>query len=126
MSFITDLLHFPFKGRQEKACQDRSGLTKRDFVTSLVNSQEDESAANLLWDFLVDAAVVKNFIPHPDDNFLWMYGLAEEDLDEDIILEILKRLGIDPPTPGIVDEVGEVTSPKELMRLVRLSREAQA
>jgi len=76
------------------------------------------NAASRLWDLLVDAAVIEDFRPMPDDHFHWLYGLAEEDLDDDIILRLIDEMKIHRPEPKSVEDLVEISSPRDLIRLL--------
>jgi hypothetical protein len=118
---ILDILEFPFRGRQKRARRCRDDVTKETFIQALVLDEGSKEAASLLWDLLVDSAVIPDFRPLPDDKLLWLYGLADEDLDEDIILRIFNELKITPPSSQITEAVGEIRTPRDILRLVSIS-----
>ena len=94
------------------------------FVDALASDELERQAAGLLWDKLIEIAIVPDFRPSPDDNFLHIYGLADEDLDEDVILAILKSLKRVPPAEAVMTEIGPITSPQQFMQLVRQTVQA--
>lgn len=122
MITFADILQFPIRGRQRRAREQREDITREEFVAALAQDDFEARAADLLWDKLVEAAMIKDFRPLPDDHFLRLYGLTEEDLDEDIILEILVALGISVPPPELAREAGPIETPRDLLRLVRLAQ----
>lgn len=122
MRALDFVIQLPFSWRQRQARRLRDDITREQFIAALAQDDFEARAAALLWDKLVEAAMIEDFRPLPDDDFLRLYGLAEEDLDEDIILEILIGLGIGVPPPGVAGEAGPIGSPRDLLRLVRLAR----
>jgi hypothetical protein len=116
LDFVVQL---PFSWRQRRARALRDEMTRERFVAELASGDAEELAARLLWDKLVDIAVVPDFRPSPDDNFLYIYGLADEDLDDDLILRILTTLKRNPPPPPLVRRIGPISSPRDFMKLMR-------
>lgn len=114
------MFQFPFRHRQKAALSERRNVTKAAFVGQLAQSDLERRAAGKLWDLLVDAAVVEDFRPLPDDDFLRLYGLADEDLDDDIIFSILQSVGL-TPSSEVITAAGVMRSPKDFIRLVRLA-----
>lgn len=115
---VLDILQFPIRGRQKRARRDREGVTKEAFVSALGQHDQTKKAASLLWDLLAEAAVVPDFRPLPDDKLRWMYGLAEEDLDEDIILRIFQELKLTVPSADAIEATGEIRTPRDVIKLV--------
>lgn len=124
MGALDFVVQLPFSWRQSRARAVREDMTQHKFVSALASDDLEERAAGLLWEKLVEAAVISDFRPKPDDNFLRIYGLAEEDLDEDIVMAILIQLGFGVPRPAVIEQAGEIASPREFMQLVRLTRSA--
>ncbi|HEX8534731.1 MAG TPA: hypothetical protein VF662_11235 [Allosphingosinicella sp.] len=122
MGWLLEIIQLPLRRKQRSALKSRYDVTKDSFVRSMADDPLDEAVASFIWDFLVDAAVVIDFKPLPDDNFLRMYGLAEEDLDDDLILRTFENLQLPPPSSSTIEQVGEIKCPQDIMRLVRLSR----
>jgi hypothetical protein len=121
---LLSVIQFPFRQRQNAVHKERMNITKSFFVEELAQSDLERHAAAKLWDLLVEAAVVEEFRPLPNDNFLRLYGLADEDLDDDIILPVLHSIGLDPD-PQIVASVGTVESPIDVMKLIRAIQSGQ-
>lgn len=126
MGVFLSIVQFPFRQRQRRARAQRGWVTSDVFCQALGIRPDERPIAESIWDLLVEAAVIDDFRPLPDDSFLHMYGLAEEDLDEDIILKLLTRFGLAPPKDHVVDEVGEIASPIELMQLIRIANQVRA
>lgn len=125
MNILDFLVQLPFSWRQQHANGLRSDMTRERFIATLAINEVEERAASLLWEKLVEVSVVPDFKPCPDDDLLRLYGLAEEDLDEDIIMSIFETLGLDLPSPATLERIGKITSPKLLISLLRLSGEGQ-
>lgn len=119
MNALDFVVQFPFSWRQSRARALREDMTRDRFIHGLGSDELERQAAGMLWDKLIAVAVVPDFRPFPDDNFLYMYGLADEDLDEDIILAILTSLGRILPSPAVIRNIGPIASPKEFVQLVR-------
>ena len=122
MKSLRFIAQLPFSRRQGQALQGRDGVTREHFISELALDEVEASAADLLWDKLVQAAVVTDFRPKPDDNFLYLYGLADEDLDDDLIFEILSNLNLPLPSSSALSLVGNIDTPQDFMKLVRLVR----
>ena len=125
MNLFLDLVQFPFRRRQKAARKGRDGVTRIGFVEQLAEAAAEKRAAGLLWDLLVEAAVIDDFRPLPDDSLPELYGLAEEELDEDLILHILQAMELPPPCPAALSEIGEVETPRDVMRLIRAARDSE-
>ncbi|HET9638266.1 MAG TPA: hypothetical protein VFP12_03585 [Allosphingosinicella sp.] len=121
MKTLAFLVQLPFSWRQHKVRARRNDMTRERFVAALATNDAEELAAGILWDKLAEVAVIPDFRPDPDDDFLYLYGLADEDLDEDIILEILTSLGLKPPSPFELQRVGRISSPRDFVKLVKLA-----
>ena len=61
------------------------------------------------------------FSPYPSDRLLKVYGLAEEDLDVDVIMDILKRLNCRAPDQATVNAIGAINTPADIVRFVEAS-----
>jgi len=120
MKIIKKILEQPFLGRQERLAAGRLTMSKTDFVNNLASSEIGRRAALLLWDKLQDEKCSKDFYPHPDDNLANVFGLAEEDLDEDIILYIFRSLDITPPDSKVMMAFGPIETPRDIVRLIEL------
>jgi hypothetical protein len=88
---LDQVLQWPLYKRQRALAANRPVLTKNDFVGQISTTAIGRAAAELLWEELEALKVVDEFHPDPLDDLLKVYGLADEDLDEDIILAIIRR-----------------------------------
>jgi hypothetical protein len=121
------ILQWPLYQRQQLS-RSRVALSKLAFVEQLAGSDVGRAAAALLWDALLEVRCYEDFSLDPPDDFLDVYGLAEEDLDEDVILSILQRLAQPIPDKHTLATVGPITTPKDFIPWVetRASRQASS
>jgi len=75
----------------------------------------------MLWGKLAETIICDQFTPYPDDDLLKAFGLAEEDLDEDVILEIVKATGSVVPDRDMLAKFGPVNTPADIIRLIEAS-----
>ncbi|MFC0132351.1 hypothetical protein [Massilia eurypsychrophila] len=93
-----------------------------EFVRRIVAAGGDEEAAWLVHAELAGWINVAGFSPYPEDKLDWVYGIAEEELDEDLILEMLRKLKIKLPTSEALLALGPINTPIEIAHLVRRAR----
>jgi hypothetical protein len=86
------LFELPLVLRQRRLASGRARMTKEEFVCETASTELRELAAAIVWDKLSGLKAYGEFSPYPSDSLLNVFGLAEEDLDVDIIMDILKRL----------------------------------
>jgi len=115
---ISFLLGLPFSYRQKKLAGERGRIDKPEFVSRIVAGGGDERAGEILWDALVSGCVSEGFTPYPDDSLGRVYGVAEEDLDEDLILRTLRELHIPIPDRDFVQSFGVIDSPLRVAQFV--------
>lgn len=109
-----------------RVMQSRASYTKDDFARFFEQQDVPQKILDEVWDALVDVAVVEDFKPHPDDDIGWVFGAAEEDLDEDIILALLHRCGCRVPTMEEMLPMDPVDTVGDLVRfLTKMSPEQQ-
>jgi hypothetical protein len=116
-SLIQRLLDWPFQGRQLLAMKQREGYTKGDFRRQLCDAGGDDEVIEQVWTILADHAV-DGFKPRPENNLQYMFGLAEEDLDEDVILRLLEANGCRIPDDSEVAAMGPVDTVADLVMFV--------
>ncbi|HLL30426.1 MAG TPA: hypothetical protein VK403_05470 [Allosphingosinicella sp.] len=117
MNAIDFVVQLPFSWRQQRVQAQRNSVSRERFIAALANNEIEVRAAGHLWDKLREIAVVRDFRPCPEDDFLHLYGLADEDLDEDVILAILTVMEREPPSPAALQRIGKIRSPREFMQL---------
>lgn len=125
MASLKFVFGLPFSLRQRRLAMARPSISKQDFVDRSASSELGKAAASILWDKLIELRVVDELTPYPDDDLLHTYGLADEDLDEDIILDILKSLNRTVPSENVVRTVGPINSPLDIVRLVESRPQAE-
>lgn len=89
-----------------EACQrlwmgQRQDYGREDFIQHFEHAPD---IAAEVWSALSHEAVVEGFKPHPDDDLLQVFGLADEDLD-DLVLELLERCHCRVPHPSETDKM---------------------
>lgn len=115
------ILGRPLLVRQRDLASGRSPMTKEHFIEAVSSTDLGEAAANFLWEKLSELVVYDGFTPHPDDDLLKVYGLAEEDLDEDVILEIIRVTASNVPDQEALAQFGPVNTPSDIIRLIEKS-----
>jgi hypothetical protein len=75
---------------------------------------------------LKEWTVVPDFTPYPGDSSGSVFGIAEEELDEDLILSMLRELAVPIPTKAQVSAFGPVDTPLRIAQLVALCRRSTA
>lgn len=120
--FLQKVLALPFSRRQERLAMERPRLSEDQFAKQVVDEGGDEEAAYIIRKKLCDWAYAGEFTPYPDDDLTRVYGIAEEELDEDLILAVLNELGVPPPNAEQLKEFGSVETPLRVARLVSFAR----
>jgi hypothetical protein len=118
---LKDFLEGPLLLKQRRLAADRPPMSKESFVDAVASTDLGRSAANMLWEKLAEITICDQFTPYPDDDLLKAFGLAEEDLDEDLILEIIKATGSVAPDRNMLANFGSVNTPSDIIRLIEAS-----
>jgi hypothetical protein len=79
---------------------ERGAYSLEDFVKFFCARGIKANVAVAAWKAFSEVAMVKDFKPHPEDSLISMYGLAEEDLGEDVVLALLLQLEARVPSPS--------------------------
>lgn len=116
-SMIQRILDWPFRGRQLRAMKAREGYTKSDFQDLLFNAGGDREVIEDVWEILSDHAI-DGFKPKPEDNLTYIFGLAEEDLDEDVLLMLLEKYGCRIPNESEIASMRPVDTVQDLVMFV--------
>src|SRR5689334_23184057 len=119
---ITRLLGLPFYIRQRKLARSRPPMTEAAFVTSIVDAGGDAAAAIAAWKVLTDRTLDDGLSPYPEDSLGSIYGLAEEDLDEDLILPFLNDHKIAVPSQDAIAAFGPIDSTIRLAQFISFCR----
>ena len=115
------IVRLPWSERQRQLAAKRPRMTKDQFVAQSGTTELGMRAAALLWEELQPWRAWDSFTPYPYDDFGEVFGLGEGELDEDIILQILRALNV--PTPGDheIAMIGKGDMAKDLVRLIEAS-----
>jgi hypothetical protein len=116
----------PFSWRQKRLTRSRVSLTEPEFVQSITEQGGDDAAASSLWKRLNEAKHVAEFTPYPSDDLGVVFGIAEEERDQDLILDMLNELGIRIPTAAQLSAFGPVDTPLRVAQLVASCRRSAA
>lgn len=104
MAGLKALFELPLVLRQRRSASGRAQMAKEEFVSETASTELGKLAAAIVWDKLSGLKAYGEFSPYPSDSLLNMFCLAEEDLDVDIIMDILKRLNCAVPDPSWLPE----------------------
>ncbi|TAK52189.1 MAG: hypothetical protein EPO25_14295 [Gammaproteobacteria bacterium] len=115
---IQFLLGLPFSYRQKKLTAGRPSIGQEQFVSMISTDSADRSTAEKIWDALVACRIDNNFAPYPDDSLGRVYGIAEEELDQDLIARILKDLDLPIPDRDFTERFGVIDSPRRVAKFV--------
>ncbi len=121
MFSLKTLLERPLSSKQRSLAASRPPMSKEQFVDAVASTDLGHSAADMLWEKLAEATVYGQFTPYPDDDLLKVFGLAEEDLDEDVILEIITATGSVVPDRNQLKKFGPVNTPADIVKLIEMS-----
>lgn len=108
-------LCWPLYERQLRLKRDREGYTKENFISSLSENAISKDVAEDVWNILANMAVVEGFKPAPEDDLLNVFGLAEEDLDEDIVLMLLLKYKCNVPSDDEMRMFGPIATVGDLV-----------
>ncbi|MDH0865009.1 hypothetical protein [Mitsuaria sp. GD03876] len=100
-------------------------MDETSFARAIEAEGGDALAAPLIRAKLMVLVDEPGFTPHPGDSLLRVFGLAEEDKDEDLILAVLEELGLRPPDQATVMAFGEIDTPLRVAEFVTLARAGQ-
>lgn len=125
-SVLQGILALPFSRRQKRLMKSRSPLSEGDFVDQVIAEGGDREAAIIVYRKLREWTYAEDFTPYPEDSLGQIYGIAEEELDEDLILDTLNGLRVTPPSKERVATFGPVDSPLRVAQLVSLARSDEA
>lgn len=121
---VQKFLALPFSARQSALAKKRTAISHSDFVSLITRSGGDAGAADLIHSKLQDWIYHNSFTPHPDDSLSAVFGIAEEELDEDIIMDVLATLGLSAPPQQEVTAFGPIDTATRVAQFVALARTA--
>jgi hypothetical protein len=116
-SMVQRILDWPFRGRQLRAMKARESYTKSNFQEHLSNAGGDSEVIEEVWTMLTGHAI-DGFRPKPEDNLQHIFGLAEEDLDKDVVLKLLETYGCRIPNESELASMKPVDTVQDLVMFV--------
>lgn len=116
-SMVQRILDWPFRGRQLRAMEARQSYTKSNFQEHLSNAGGDSEVIDEVWTILTGHAI-DGFKLKPEDNLQYIFGLAEEDLDEDVILKLLEKYNCRIPNESELASMRPVDTVQDLVMFV--------
>ena len=118
MRTIGSWLRFHLGYRQRRLARERKPMSKTDFVEDIASTGGLPEAAERVWDAIDDFGTEPGFSLYPDDDLLRIIGIAEEDLEDDVIIKTCNDLGLSIPSQELVDRLGTINTPRDVVRLV--------
>jgi hypothetical protein len=112
------MFQWPFLGRQRRLMRDRGSYTRADFAAFFTARGVPQQITDEVWNALVAEAAVEDFRPKPEDDLIKTFGLADEDLDEDVVLPLLERCGCRIPAADEVSALGPVATVGDLVGFI--------
>lgn len=123
---IGSILEWPWRKRQTRLMKSRASYTKEDFALFFQQQKIPQRILDEVWKALVYEAVIDGFKPHPEDNLETVFGIADEDKDEDVILALLQRCGCRVPSTEETMQMAPVNTVADLVNfLMKMSPERQ-
>jgi hypothetical protein len=116
------LFHYPLYRRQLHLAKGRNAIDESGFVGEIVEKGGDYVAAVSLWKRLNECKTVDHLTPYPTDSLETVYGLADEDLDDDLVLDLFKELRVPVPSTEVLHEFGQIDTPLQVAQLVARCR----
>lgn len=99
-------------------------MSREAFVADIAANSGDGQAADILWDCLLDSRVFEDFFPYPDDSFEVVFGIAEEELEVDLIERLFDEFRLKLPENQLVLEFGVIDSARRVAQFVSRCRVA--
>jgi len=97
-------------------------MDKAQFIRDIAATGGDSRAAEMVWDALLAGGLEAGFTPYPDDSLARIYGIAEEELEVDLVARIFKEIGLPLPDSAAAKTFGTVDSPRRLVQFVSRCR----
>jgi hypothetical protein len=98
--------------------KDRNAYSKDDFIGFFLARDVSREIADETWSVLAQTAVIEGFKPRPEDELTRTFGLAEEDLDEDVVLPLLQRCKCRVPPPSEIEGMKPLETVADLVEFV--------
>jgi hypothetical protein len=110
-------LGLPYTARQRSLSRSRAPMDKPAFVAEISAAGGDEDAAAFVWDNLSQYVFHGGYTVYPEDSFYHLFGIANEEVDEDIVLAYLEKSGLSVPLAQQA-ATGSVDSALEICRFI--------
>lgn len=117
LNLIHRIFDWPFRGRQLRAMKSRDHYNQNDFVRSLIDAGADADVISDVWTILAGQAI-DGYKPHPEDDLQYLFGLSDEDLDEDVILKLLETHHCQVPSDSELKMIGPINTARDLVMMV--------
>lgn len=117
------IMALPFSWRQRALAKQRDPISASEFAKKISSEGGDAEAALEIYANLLDWVYFSEFTPYPDDSLGEVYGIAEEELDEELILALLQKMGLVPPSAEVLQSFGAIDTPIRVAQLVRQVRD---
>lgn len=114
LSWLNIIFSQPFYGRQKRLSKSRKANSKKEFFESFERVGIEKEAASLVWNALMNEAVFDGFLPAPDDDLLYTYGIVDDDLDE-LVIELLNQYKCKLPLSSDIEKMSPVRTVYDLV-----------
>ena len=91
----------------------------------MVERGGDAAAAGIIWTHLEAWGLEPGFTPYPDDDLQAVFGIAEEELEIDLLGNLITRLSLPQPTTEMLREFGPLDTPLRVATLAKQLRDVQ-
>ncbi len=98
--------------------------TFEEFAKQITDHTGETEAAGIIFSFLEEYVCVEGFCPSATDPLEYLYGIAEEELDEDIIVATFEKMGLPLPSDRQVAKIGVIRTSVDIARLIGEVRKA--
>lgn len=112
----------PFRARQANLSRSRAPIAEAEFVDRIVAGGGDREAAALVWHRLQDWVCADGFSPYPDDDLQFLYGIAEEEFDEEFLLSTFGELHLPAPSADTLQRFATKRTPLDVALAVAQQR----
>ena len=111
------LLRSP-RREQERLASSRPIISKEQFVDALVSTGARADVSECIWELVASSVLFKGFSPYPDDSLLYTLGIAEEELEIDMISDTCRALALQLPSQDLIDQFGPIETPRHVALLI--------
>ena len=117
-NILEKLVYLPFSLRQRRLARTRRPLSEAQFASQIADRGGDAQAALAIWRHLSQWISADGFAPDPSDSLGSVFGISEEELDEDLVLGVFAELGLKQPTTALAFEFGRLDTPLRVAQFV--------